>query len=63
MDVKVPIITIPVKPGRNLAVIIQAAAMNFRLKKMGFNPTEELFKGLNIPINEAEMQEEEISID
>lgn len=63
LNVKVPIITIPVKPGRNLAVIIQAAAMNHRLRKMGFNPTEELFKGLNIPIDEVETQEVEISLD
>ena len=34
---KVPIITVPVKPGRNLAVIIEAAAMNNRQKKMGYN--------------------------
>ncbi|GAA4719085.1 HPr(Ser) kinase/phosphatase [Brevibacillus fulvus] len=37
MDTEIPIITIPVRPGRNLAVIIEVAAMNFRLKRMGFN--------------------------
>ncbi len=37
LDVEVPTLTIPVKPGRNLAVIIEVAAMNNRNKKMGQN--------------------------
>lgn len=37
LDIAVPSLTIPVKPGRNLAVIIEVAAMNDRQKKMGFN--------------------------
>lgn len=37
LDVQVPTVTIPVKPGRNLAIIIEVAAMNNRQKKMGFN--------------------------
>jgi len=37
LGVKVPAATIPVKPGRNLAVIIEVAAMNNRNKKMGYN--------------------------
>lgn len=41
MDVHVPKATIPVRPGRNLAVIIEVAAMNFRLKRMGVNAAEE----------------------
>lgn len=41
MDVDIPISTIPVRPGRNLAVIIEVAAMNYRLKRMGINPAEE----------------------
>jgi HPr kinase/phosphorylase len=35
LGVKIPTITIPVRPGRNLAIIIEVAAMNFRLKCMG----------------------------
>ena len=35
LGVKVPTMTIPVRPGRNLAIIIEVAAMNFRLKSMG----------------------------
>jgi HPr kinase/phosphorylase len=37
LGIKIPSITIPVKPGRNLAVIIEIAAMNNRQKKMGYN--------------------------
>ena len=35
LGVQLPTITIPVRPGRNLAIIIEVAAMNFRLKIMG----------------------------
>ena len=42
LGIKVPSITIPVKPGRNLAVIIEIAAMNNRQKKMGYNTPLEL---------------------
>ena len=42
LDIAVPSLTIPVKPGRNLAVIIEVAAMNDRQKKMGFNAAREL---------------------
>lgn len=37
IETNVPLVTIPVRPGRNLAVIIEVAAMNFRLKRMGYN--------------------------
>lgn len=41
LGVKVPLIEIPVKPGRNLPIIIEAAAMNERLKDMGYNSAKE----------------------
>lgn len=41
IDIDVPMLTIPVRPGRNLAVIIEVAAMNFRLKRMGVNAAEQ----------------------
>ena len=44
----VPMLTIPVKPGRNLAVIIEVAAMNNRQKKMGYNAAEELMQNLGM---------------
>ena len=42
LGVKLPLVTIPVTPGRNLAVILELAAMNNRQKKMGFNAAEML---------------------
>lgn len=39
-EVDVPQITVPVKVGRNLAIIIEVAAMNFRAKKMGYDASE-----------------------
>ena len=46
LGVKVPTITIPVRPGRNLAIIIEVAAMNFRLKSMGQVTAEQLDRKL-----------------
>ena len=46
LGIKVPSITIPVKPGRNLAIILEIAAMNNRQKKMGYNTAEEFQKRL-----------------
>ena len=41
LGIKIPSITVPVRPGRNLAAIIEIAAMNNRLKKTGYNTAEE----------------------
>ena len=41
LDVQVPMNTIPITPGRNLAVILEVAAMNNRQRKMGYNPALE----------------------
>lgn len=41
MGLKIPCLTIPVKPGRNLAVILEIAAMNNRQKRMGYNTAKE----------------------
>ena len=46
MDIKVPVTVVPVKPGRNLAIIIEVAAMNNRQKKMGYNTALELENNL-----------------
>ncbi|MBQ4120856.1 MAG: HPr(Ser) kinase/phosphatase [Clostridia bacterium] len=46
MGLKIPQYTLPVKPGRNLAVILEIAAMNHRQKKMGYNTGAELEKKL-----------------
>ena len=42
LGLEIPIVTIPVMPGRNLAVIVEVAAMNNRHKKYGFNAAEKL---------------------
>ena len=48
LGIKVPRITIPVKPGRNLAIVIEIAAMNNRQKKMGYNAAQELLHKLGM---------------
>lgn len=48
LGIKVPELTIPVKPGRNLAIIIEVAAMNNRQKKMGYNAAQELLQSLGM---------------
>ncbi len=47
MDVKIPRIVLPVKPGRNLAIIIEVAARNFSLKKLGYSAAQELDRRTN----------------
>ncbi len=47
IDCELPKLTVPVRPGRNLAVIIEVAAMNFRLKRMGVNAAQQFSDKLN----------------
>ncbi len=47
LDVKIPMLTIPVKPGRNLAVILEVAAMNNRQRKLGYNAAKEFTEQIN----------------
>ncbi|MBR6616698.1 MAG: HPr(Ser) kinase/phosphatase [Oscillospiraceae bacterium] len=54
LGVKVPSLTIPVKPGRNLAVILEVAAMNNRQKKMGYNAAMELMNRLGMQMDTTE---------
>ena len=53
LGVEVPTLTIPVKPGRNLAVIIEVAAMNNRQKKMGYNAAQDLLRSLGMDVDEV----------
>ena len=46
LDVKLPALTVPVKPGRNIAIIVEVAAMQGRLKKMGYSSLAELEKNI-----------------
>ena len=48
LELNLPSLTIPVKPGRNLAVIIEVAAMNSRQKKLGYNAAEDLLRRLGM---------------
>ncbi len=48
LDVQVPIITIPVRPGRNLASIVEVAAMNNRQRKFGYNAAQELARRVDL---------------
>ena len=48
LGLNIPSITIPVKPGRNLAVIIEVAAMNNRQKKLGYNAAADLLSRLGM---------------
>ena len=47
LDVKIPMNTIPITPGRNLAMILEVAAMNNRQKKMGYNAALEFTEQIN----------------
>lgn len=57
MDVDLPKAIIPVRPGRNLSVIIEVAAMNFRLKRMGVNTAEEFSERLNSVFDDVDSTE------
>lgn len=56
LGVKLPKLVIPVRPGRNLAIIVEVAARNWRLKKLGYNAAKKLDDRLNALI---EMHNEE----
>lgn len=63
LDKKVPVVTIPVKTGRNLAIIVEVAAMNNRHKKMGHNAAQEFTKQLDAHFEQmlaAKMDEEDM---
>ena len=61
LGVEVPTLTIPVKPGRNLAVIIEVAAMNNRQKKLGYNAAQELLSALGMDFDMS--QTEKVIVD
>ena len=47
LGVQLPLNTIPVTPGRNLAVILEVAAMNNRQRRMGYNAAQEFTDQIN----------------
>ncbi|MFJ7935510.1 HPr(Ser) kinase/phosphatase [Sporosarcina sp. NPDC096371] len=52
MDSELTKLTVPVRPGRNLSVIIEVAAMDYRMKRLGVNAAEEFTKKVNMAILE-----------
>ena len=60
LGIEIPVVTIPVKPGRNLAVIIEVAAMNHRQKKMGYNGAQELLSNLGMDISPEDIGKKKI---
>ena len=57
LGIDLPSITIPVKPGRNLSIILEIAAMNNRQKRMGYNTAEEFNKRMNRLLAGGETEE------
>lgn len=54
---RVPSHNIPIRPGRNLAIIVETAAVNYRQKKMGYNAAEELYKRIQNKMEEDSKEE------
>ena len=54
LGVQIPMNTIPITPGRNLAVILEVAAMNNRQRKMGYNPALEFTEQMDRHFAEAQ---------
>lgn len=57
IDTDVTKLTVPVRPGRNLAVIIEVAAMNIRLKRMGVNAAEQFSNRLTDVIEDNDHED------
>jgi len=57
---KVVCYSIPIRPGRNLAVIVESAAINYRAKKMGYNAAQELYNRVtgSLSTNKEEQKEQ-----
>ena len=60
LGINIPSITIPVQPGRNLAVIIEVAAMNTRQKKLGYNAAADLLSRLGMMCENEEINPSDI---
>lgn len=57
IDTEITKLTVPVRPGRNLAVIIEVAAMNFRLKRMGLNAAQQFTERLSDVIEDGDHED------
>lgn len=54
LGINIPVTTVPVTPGRNLAIIIETAAMNNRQKRMGYSAARELMQSLGMEFDEED---------
>lgn len=61
LGIKVPYLEVPVTPGRNISIIIEAAAMNNRQKKMGYNAARQLLHNLGMT-DDINPEEKELEI-
>ncbi|MFH7818551.1 HPr(Ser) kinase/phosphatase [Neobacillus thermocopriae] len=60
IDTEITKLTVPVRPGRNLAVIIEVAAMNYRLKRMGVNAAQQFTERLADVIEDGDHEHDEL---
>ncbi len=60
LGIRLPVTTVPVKPGRNLSIIIECAAMNNRQKRMGYDATKELLQSLGMAEEETIAEEHNV---
>ena len=51
--------SLPIRPGRNLAIIVESAAVNHRQKKMGYNAAKELYKRVQESLSRKSRSEED----
>ena len=63
LGLEIPSLTIPVKPGRNLAIIIEVAAMNNRQKKLGYNAAKDLLQRLGMTEDADNMNSSSEAVD
>lgn len=59
LDTELIKLTVPVRPGRNLSVIIEVAAMDYRMKRLGINAAKEFSKKLDLAISQGGSIDEE----
>ena len=60
LDVSVPMILLPIRPGRNVAVVLEVAARNLMLKQQGYNAVEELEKRMFARLEKTAARAEKI---
>lgn len=58
LGVKLSTVTVPVRPGRNIAMIIEVAARNYRQKKLGYNAAHELNERIKSVIEKRKLESE-----